>query len=378
VGIIFGGRSGEHEVSLLSARSVMDALDKARYDIVPIGITREGTWVTTGDPLRTLQSMSSGTKQGAGAAREQGHAGGAHSLAVSKATKDGSRLELLPGLEAAGIPYVDVLFPVLHGPYGEDGTVQGLFELADIPYVGAGVLGSALAMDKLAMKAVFCAKGFPVADYVPVMRWEWDQQPTRVSVWVQQRVGYPCFVKPANLGSSVGVTKVHAASELPGALDVAAHYDRKMVVEKAVDAREIECSVLGNDQSIASLPGEVIPRREFYDYEAKYSDNATQLVVPAKLEADKVAEIQELAVRAFTALDCAGMARADFFLDRVTNQVYINELNTIPGFTAVSMYPRMWAASGLPYPELLDRLIQLAFERHRDKGRMSTAYKSDD
>ncbi len=362
----------------MSARSVMDALDKDRYDIVPIGISKEGRWLTAGDPLRTLQSMSADPTQGSGGAGEQCRASGTQSPAGSPVGQHGSRSELLAGLDANGIAYVDVLFPVLHGPCGEDGTVQGLFELARIPYVGAGVLGSALAMDKVAMKAVFCAEGFPVAGYVPVMRWEWDEQPAQVTARVEQRVGYPCFVKPANLGSSVGVTKVHAAADLSGALDVAARYDRKMLAEKAVNAREIECSVLGNDHPVASLPGEVIPRREFYDYEAKYLDEATQLIVPADLPADKAAEIQALAVRAFIALDCAGMARADFFMDRVTGQVYINELNTIPGFTAVSMYPRMWAASGLPYPELLDRLIQLAFERHRDKARMSTSYKSDE
>jgi D-alanine-D-alanine ligase len=378
VGVVFGGRSGEHEVSLMSARSVMDALDKDRYDIVPVGITKEGKWLTAGDPLGALQSMSLETKQASGRAETQSRSGGADSFAVPRAGEDGSRRELLPGLDANGIAYVDVLFPVLHGPYGEDGTVQGLFELAGIPYVGAGVLGSALAMDKIAMKAVFCAEGFPVADYVPVMRWEWDERPAQVTARIEQRVGYPCFVKPANLGSSVGVTKVHAAAELSGALNVAARYDRKMLVEKAVNAREIECSVLGNDHPLASLPGEVIPRREFYDYAAKYFDAATQLIVPADLTAAKAAEIQALAVRAFVALDCAGMARADFFMDRVTDQVYINELNTIPGFTAVSMYPRMWAASGLPYPQLLDRLIQLAFERHRDKASMSTSYRSDE
>ncbi len=351
----------------MSARSVMDALDKNRYDIVAIGITKEGRWLTTGDPLRTLESMSSAAEQDSAGAEGQAPPG-----------EYGSRRELLPGVDASGIAYVDVLFPVLHGPYGEDGTVQGLFELADIPYVGAGVLGSALAMDKVAMKAVFCAEGLPAADYVLVMRWEWNQQPKLVCTRLDQRISYPCFVKPANLGSSVGVTKVHAAAELPAALDVAARYDRKMLVEKAINAREIECSVLGNDHPVASLPGEVIPLREFYDYEAKYHDSATQLMIPADLPASKATEIQELAVRAFIALDCAGMARADFFMDRVTGQVYVNELNTIPGFTAVSMYPRMWQASGLPFPELLDRLIQLAFERHDDKGRMSTSYKNND
>ena len=361
----------------MSARSVMDALDRDRYDIVPIGITKEGRWLPSADSLSTLESVA-GVKQGSAGASQPSSASGTCSLDASLPGADHSRRDLLPGLDAAGIPYVDVLFPVLHGPYGEDGTVQGLFELAGIPYVGAGVLGSALAMDKVAMKAVFRAEGFPVAHYLPVRRWEWDQGPAEVTSRVEQRIGYPCFVKPANLGSSVGVTKVHAASELPAALDAAARYDRKMLVEKAVNAREIECSVLGNDHPVVSLPGEVIPRREFYDYQAKYFDRATQLTVPAVLTTGKAAEIQDLAASAFVALDCAGMARADFFVDRVTEQVYINELNTIPGFTAVSMYPRMWAASGLPYPELLDRLIQLAFERHSDLGRRSTSYKSHD
>ena len=354
----------------------MDALDKSRYEIVPIGITKGGRWLTAGDPLSTLQSMAEdrysvplrrGMEPGSGGARASSPAAIEHQL----------RRELVPGADAGGIPDVDVLFPVLHGPFGEDGTVQGLLELADIPYVGAGVLGSALAMDKVVMKAVFCAQGLPVADYAPIMRWEWEQQPKQVSARIEQRIGYPCFVKPANLGSSVGVSKVHGPAELSAALNVAARYDRRLVVERAVNAREIECSVLGNDHPVASLPGEVIPRREFYDYVAKYSDEGTQLIIPADLPKVKASEIQELAVRAFVALDCAGMARADFFLDRETGGVYVNELNTTPGFTAASMYPRMWVESGLPYPELLDRLVQLAFERHRDKGRMSTSYKSN-
>ncbi|MBC7233861.1 MAG: D-alanine--D-alanine ligase [Chloroflexi bacterium] len=365
VGVIFGGRSGEHEVSLMSARSVMDALDKEKYEVVPIGITRQGRWVTAWDPWQTLQAMLHET-------RDSGRDAASEGQGIPLAMR-----ELVPGIGEGGIPYVDVIFPVLHGPYGEDGTLQGLLELAGIPYVGSGVLGSALGMDKAAMKAIFRAEGLPVADYVLVMRWEWEEQRGEIVRRVEQRIGYPCFVKPANLGSSVGVSKVQEPTALPIALDIAARYDRKMLVEKAIDAREIECSVLGNDHPIASLPGEVVPGREFYDYEAKYFDEATQLIVPADLPPSKVAEVQELAVRAFLALDCAGMARADFFLDRQSGQVYINELNTIPGFTAVSMYPRMWEASGIPYPELLDRLIQLAFERHRDRSRISTLYRVD-
>nr|MBC7245880.1 D-alanine--D-alanine ligase [Chloroflexota bacterium] len=366
VGVVFGGRSGEHEVSLMSARSVMDALDKKRYEVVPLGITRQGRWVTSGDPWQTLQAMLRETESVQRNAANRGQS--AHP----------TQRELVPGIGAEGIPYVDVIFPVLHGPYGEDGTLQGLLEMADIPYVGAGVLGSALGMDKAAMKAIFRAEGLPIADYVLVMRWEWEGHRAEVLRRIEQGIGYPCFVKPANLGSSVGVSKVHEPTELPAALDIAARYDRKMLVERAIDAREIECSVLGNDHPIASLPGEVIPRREFYDYEAKYLDEATQLIVPADLPPPKAAEVQELAIRAFIALDCAGMARADFFLDRRSGQLYINELNTIPGFTAVSMYPKMWEASGILYPELLDRLIQLAFERHRDRRRISTSYKTDD
>lgn len=365
VGVIFGGRSGEHEVSLMSARSVMDALDKDKYEVIPLGITRQGRWVTTGDAWQKLQAMlhETGNDQRDAANEAQ--------------SKDLPTRELVPGIGRGGIPYVDVIFPVLHGPYGEDGTLQGLLELADIPYVGSGVLGSALGMDKAAMKAIFRAEGLPIADYVLVMRWEWEEQRSEVIRRIEQCIGYPCFVKPANLGSSVGVSKVREQVALPAALDIAARYDRKMLVEKAIEAREIECSVLGNDHPIASLPGEVIPRREFYDYEAKYLDEATQLIVPADLPPSKAAEVQELAVRAFLALDCAGMARADFFLDRRSGQVYINELNTIPGFTAVSMYPKMWEASGIPYPDLLDRLIQLAFERHRDRQRISTSYRAN-
>lgn len=343
----------------------MDALDKDKYEVVPLGITRQGRWVTTGDPWQKLQAMLHETGN-----NQRDAANEAQSNALPTR-------ELVPGIGKEGIPYVDVIFPVLHGPYGEDGALQGLLELADIPYVGSGVLGSALGMDKAAMKAIFRAEGLPIADYVLVMRWEWEEQRSEVIRRIEQCIGYPCFVKPANLGSSVGVSKVREPVALPAALDIAARYDRKMLVEKAIEAREIECSVLGNDHPIASLPGEVIPRREFYDYDAKYFDKATQLIVPADLPPSKVAEVQELAVRAFLALDCAGMARADFFLDRRSGQVYINELNTIPGFTAVSMYPKMWEASGIPYPELLDRLIQLAFERYRDRQRISTSYRAN-
>jgi len=347
----------------MSARSVMDALDKDKYEVIPLGITKEGRWLTTGDPMKALQAM---------AAEKQDKPAPANSRELQPMTR-----ELLPGTGQGGIPYIDVIFPVLHGPYGEDGTLQGLLELANIPYVGAGVLGSALGMDKAAMKAILRDAGLPVAKSILIMRWDWEEHPTAVAQRVEQEIGYPCFVKPANLGSSVGVSKVHEAAELPAALNLAAHYDRKMLVEQAINAREIECSVFGNDHPIASIPGEVVPRREFYDYIAKYHDEATGLVIPAPLPPQKVAEVQEMAIRALIALDCAGMARADFLLDRVTGKLYVNELNTIPGFTSVSMYPKMWAASGIPYPELLDRLIQLALERHADKSRTWTSYRKD-
>lgn len=366
VGVLFGGRSGEHEVSLVSATSVMNALDKTKYDIVPIGITREGRWLPSGEPMKLLQAQADGDEPW----------DSERSAVVSRDLVP-SRMELVPGTERAGIPHVDVIFPVLHGPYGEDGTVQGLLELAGIPYVGAGVLGSALAMDKAAAKDIFRARGLPCADSMLVMRWDWERHPTDVLEQVESRIGYPCFIKPANLGSSVGVSKVHEASELPAALDLAVQYDRRLLVEKAINAREIECSVLGNDHPVASVLGEIVPKREFYDYIAKYHDSSTDLIIPADLPAEKTAEIQELAVKAFLALDCAGMARADFFLCRDTGQAYVNELNTIPGFTSVSMYPKLWEASGLPYAELLDRLIELALERHQDRRRMSTSHGSE-
>ncbi len=363
VGLLFGGRSGEHEVSLVSARSVMNALDKSKYDLIALGITKEGQWLTAGEPMKLLQAKAEETRSSV----KGGPASASGDLVPST-------LQLIPGTERTNIPYVDVIFPVLHGPYGEDGTVQGLLELAGIPYVGAGVLGSALAMDKAMAKAIFRTHGLPCADYLLVMRWAWEERPEEVAERVQRRIGYPCFVKPANLGSSVGVSKVHGASELAAALELAARYDRRLLVEKAVNAREIECSVLGNDHPIASVLGEIVPKREFYDYVAKYHDESTGLIIPADLPEEKAAEIQELAVRAFVALDCAGMARADFFLCRDTGKVYLNELNTIPGFTSISMYPKLWEASGLPYPKLLDRLIELALERHQDRSRMSTSH----
>jgi len=366
VGVIFGGKSGEHEISLISAQSVMNALDKDKYEIIPIGIDKQGRWLTSGDPMRLLSQGESATyeqtQQATGNAQPAGQPAAA-------------RRELIPGTGKAGFPQVDVVFPVLHGPYGEDGTVQGLLELADIPYVGCGVLSSALGMDKSLTKELLKAKGLPVVPYRMIKRKRWEAEPEAVMDELEAALGYPCFVKPANLGSSVGVSKARSREELAQALEEAARYDRKLLVEWAVPAaREIEVSVLGNDDPIASVPGEIIPSREFYDYAAKYLNGTSKLLIPAPLPPELSERARELALAAYLALDCAGMARVDFLLDGERNELYLSELNTIPGFTAISMYPKLWEASGIPYPELLDRLIELALERYEDKKRSRTSY----
>jgi len=361
VGVIFGGRSGEHEVSLVSAQSIMSAIDRDKYDVVPIGITREGRWLTTGEPMQQLRAALDKTPPALTPPNP-----------LPEATNPQTR-ELIPGTREAGIPALDVVFPVLHGPYGEDGTMQGLLELANLPYVGSGVLGSALGMDKAAMKAIFRDAGLPTVGAIVVLRREWEADPKGVATRAAREIGYPCFVKPANMGSSVGIAKVHQPGELAEAMATACAYDRKVLIEVAVEAREIECSVLGNDAPIASILGEIVPKREFYDYAAKYGDEDTELIIPAPLPPEITAAIREMAVRAFRVLDCAGMARVDFFLDKRTNEIYVNELNTIPGFTPISMYPKLWAASGIPYPELIDRLIELALERFADKQRTRTS-----
>jgi len=361
VGVIFGGKSGEHEISLLSAQSVMRAMDKDKYEIVPIGITQEGRWLTGGDPLKALTGGQMTMPQLLGAP------------AIRHSQSDVSRALILD-VRSSGEPPLDVVFPVLHGPMGEDGTVQGLLELADIPYVGAGVMASAVGMDKAVMKDIFRAHGLPVVPYLVFLRRQWERDPEAVLMQIESRLGFPCFIKPANLGSSVGITKVHSRAELGPALTEAASFDRKILAEWAVpQAREIECSVLGNDDPIASVPGEIKPGREFYDYEAKYLDPNTQLIIPAPIPDELAARVRELAIRAFRAVDCSGMARVDFLLAGETGELYVSEVNTIPGFTAVSMYPKMWEASGLPYPALIDRLIELALERHADKKRSRTS-----
>ena len=338
--VVFGGRSGEHEVSLASARAIMEALD-GRHEVVPVGVTRSGRWISSGDPMRELESKK----------REIAATSGPPARTEEK----------LP----AALGSVDVVFPVLHGPYGEDGTIQGMLDLAGIPYVGSGVLASAVGMDKLTMKKIFAHHGLPQVEWIGLTRKEWEEDRESWIHHIETSLGYPCFVKPANLGSSVGINKATDADELWAALDEAAKLDRRLIIEAGVDAREIEVSVLGNEGAEVSVPGEiVIKKNEFYDYEAKYSEGGMELVVPADASDETTREIQRIARTAYEAIDAAGMARVDFFLERGTGRLLINEINTIPGFTPTSVYSRLWAASGLPYEELLDRLIRLALERH--------------
>lgn len=364
VGVIFGGRSAEHDVSLRSAQTVMRALHQAGYEIIPIGVTREGHWLTDGDPMRALQegsplfALPSGEKPAAGSVIDA-----VERLALEADAT--STPALIPANGWAGS--LDVIFPVLHGPMGEDGTVQGLFELAGIPYVGAGVMASAVAMDKAVAKQLLAQAGIPQLPWLTVLRKEWQRFPETVRADIERELGYPCFVKPANLGSSVGISKVHAADELPAAMDEAGRHDRKIVVERGADARELEVSVLGNDEPLASVVGEIVPSREFYDYEAKYVDDDSKLLIPADIPDEVAEEIRALAARAYRTLDCAGMARIDFFLDRNSGRIFLNEVNTIPGFTSISMYPLLWEATGVSLPELVDRLIALAIERFDER-----------
>ena len=352
VGVIFGGRSGEHEVSLASAASVIRALDPEKYEAVPIGITKDGRWlVGTGATKMLPEVLKSGER-------------------VSL-PPDPTAAALVPLTPSASHPAVsvDVMFPVMHGTFGEDGTVQGLLELAGLPYVGAGVLASAVGMDKDVQKRLFAEAGLPIVPFLAVRRSQWERDRAAVIKAVQKKFKFPVFVKPATLGSSVGMTRVKSAHQLGAAIDTAAEFGLKILVEKAVNAREIEVSVLGNDDVRASIPGEILPHREFYDYAAKYLEQGTRLLIPAPLTKKQVATFQDYAVRAFKAIDGTGMARCDFFLEKKTGKIFINELNTIPGFTSISMYPKMWEASGLPYTKLIDRLIELAFELHREKAR---------
>lgn len=373
VGIIYGGRSGEHEVSIASAAAVVQNLDKQHYEAIPIRIEKDGRWIIA-DRLPSSSSAAEVIEQSRAHAGQRLGRGGreAHLLAHPGE-------EQIMTIERGSHPSItglalDVVFPVLHGPYGEDGTVQGLLELANIPYVGAGVLSSAVGMDKAVAKLVFAARGLPQANYLVVLRNQWRSAPAVIVNEVSSALGYPVFVKPANLGSSVGISKARNEAELPAAIDLAAEFDRKVVVEAAVpNAREIEIAVLGNDNPEVSVPGEVIPSREFYDYQAKYLDDDSRTVIPADLPAGVTTEVKRLAVEVFRAVDCAGMARVDFLMDGATGALYVNEINTIPGFTTISMYAKMWAASGVTYPELLDRLIMLARERHAEKQQIRTS-----
>ena len=368
VAVVFGGKSTEHAVSLESARSVMAAMDPNRYEILPVGISPSGRWLAGGDPMKRLSEGHKGDDSGdLCSERPQ-----ASELATTDA---GAHMrDLVPGASRGRFPQADVVFPVLHGTYGEDGTVQGLLELSGLPYVGAGVLGSALGLDKVLQKVVLRASGLPVVESLETLRKTWESQPDRFVRDVETRFSYPVFVKPANMGSSVGVSKARDRVSLRAALDLAVRYDRKVLVEEAVNAREIECSVLGNDEPIASVVGEVVPSNEFYDYRAKYVDNASELHIPADIPDSLANSIRAMAVQAFLAIDCAGMARVDFFLCRDSGRVYVNELNTIPGFTSISMYPKLWEASGVTYPELIDRLIDLALERHAEHTATDTTF----
>lgn len=364
VGILFGGKSGEHEVSLTSAKNVMDAIDQSKYEVVPIGITKQGLWLSGPDVHRRLTEQTEPAPQ----------------LAAHIANKAAERA-LTPFLDDsvatqnAPMGSVDVILPILHGPMGEDGTVQGFLELANLPYVGCGVLGSAAAMDKAMAKAVFRANGLPVTADVLVLRHEWQSAPAETVAKIEATLRYPLFIKPANMGSSVGVTKAHHRAELEAGLNLAARFDRRLLVEQGIkNAREIEVAVLGNNAPIASEPGEVIPSREFYSYASKYIDDNSGLLIPAPLKQGQTARVREMALTAFKALDCAGLARVDFLLEEPEGVFYLNEINTMPGFTAISMYPKLWQAGGISYTELIDRLIELAFERYADKQQNAASF----
>jgi D-alanine-D-alanine ligase len=380
VGVLYGGRSSEHEVSLASAAAVMSNLDRTRYEPVAIRIDKEGRWGLAERPPTASSAAEVIEQARLDAARPSRTGREVHLVArpseetILSIDRNSQRGEIESGRVIVTGMNLDVIFPVLHGPYGEDGTIQGLLELANVPYVGAGVLASAVGMDKALMKVVFAASGLPVCPYRAFLRHEWEGRREALLRELVAALGFPMFVKPANLGSSVGISKAKDAQELSDAIDLAGSFDRKIVVEAAVpDPREIECAVLGNDEPAASVPGEVVPSREFYDYEAKYIDEGSQIIIPADLPPATTAEIQRLAIAAFKAIDCAGMARVDFLLSRQTGTIFVNEVNTIPGFTTISMYAKLWAASGVGYPELLDRLIALALERHAEKQQLRTS-----
>ena len=350
VGVLFGGRSGEHEVSLASAASIIRGLDPQKYEAVPIGITKEGHWLIGAGAQKMLpEVLRTGQR------------------VLMSADPTESALMPLDGSPQG--QKLDVVFPVIHGTFGEDGTMQGLLELAGLPFVGAGVLGSAIGMDKDVAKKLMQVAGIPVVPWIAVQRADWERQPKEIRRAIEKKFKYPVFVKPATLGSSVGMTKVHSRAELGPALDLAAEFAMKIMVERAVSAREIEVSVLGNHDPRASIPGEIVPHREFYDYAAKYLEEGTKLLIPAKLTKSEVKKVQTMAVTAFRALELSGMARVDFFIEKRGGKIFLNEVNTIPGFTSISMYPKLWEANGIPFRELVSKLIDLALEQHREKAR---------
>jgi D-alanine-D-alanine ligase len=368
VGVLFGGQSGEHEVSLVSARAVLDALDKSKYEVVPIGITKAGRWIAGSNAMPALEAMADPKLLPGGPAELRIENEEVKSLTQQSETPNtalstiDSQFSILNSQLS-----IDVVFPVLHGPMGEDGTIQGLMELAGVPYVGCGVLAAAVGMDKAMMKAAFAAAGLPQVPWLLVRRVDWRANPEAAAQQIEAQLHYPVFVKPANMGSSVGITKATDRATLQAGLAEAARYDRRIVVEQGINAREIEISVLGNDDVAASVPGEIVPSNEWYDYEAKYLGGESEIRIPAPIP-DQLAElVRALAIRAFKAIDGAGLARVDFLLDRDTGALYLNEANTMPGFTPISMYAKMWEASGLPYSQLLDRLIELAIERHGEQ-----------
>jgi D-alanine-D-alanine ligase len=405
IGILFGGRSGEHEVSLLSAASILKAIDRKRYDVIPIGIDKQGHWLTgpAADRLLATNPLLAPmpTDLAASAAAEDTSEADAEFAAAAAVLRSGEPLQIPPPahshrnqlqisssaeLAQPSNPLahsLDVVFPVLHGTFGEDGTIQGLFELADIAYVGSGVLGSSAAMDKDAMKRLFAAAGLPQTPYISLLRSQWRNDPKRSIRLIEKALAYPVFVKPANLGSSVGISKVHARAELAPALDLAASFDRKLVIEQGVGGpgakpRELEVAVLGNDSPEASVAGEIVPNKEFYDYQSKYepSEAPSVPIIPAVLSKAEEKQIRAMAIAAFLACDCAGLARVDFLMEPArdangrrnkNSRIFLNEINTLPGFTSISMYPKLWQASGVPYKKLIDRLIDLAIERHREK-----------
>ncbi|HHW11700.1 MAG TPA: D-alanine--D-alanine ligase [Firmicutes bacterium] len=350
--LLYGGQSSEHEVSVMSAASVAQAI-RGRIEVLPIGISKDGQWIPGLAPESLVERGCFEVSGGHGAAAD------ADRIVQNR---NGFLLGYLRET-------VDLVFPLLHGPMGEDGTVQGLLELAGIPYIGGGVMASAAGMDKEIMKALFKHHGLPVGDYLVFRRHEWEKDRARICTAIEDRLGYPCFVKPANMGSSVGISKAHNRAELEAAFSLALNFDRKVVVEAFLDGYEVECAVLGNEEPRASVPGEIVPGAEFYSYEDKYVKNDSELIIPARLTPEQTAEVQDLAVRAFKAVDCAGMGRVDFFVLKRDGRILVNEINTIPGFTKISMYPKLWAASGVPYPELIERLAELALERFRDRPR---------